>query len=218
MISTKNRKARVEWAKAHTDWTKKEWEDVLWSDESKYMFFGTDGIQWIRCSQGIPFDPKYQIPTMKHGGGNVMVWGCVSRLDMGPLRWIQGIMDKFQYEDSLENTMHPYARNSLGRGFIFQQDNDPKHRSKHIQNWLSRRHVTLLDWPSQYPDLNIIEGVWAELERRLVGRNARNADEKFSQLEEEWKKIPFPFIQTLLDSIPRRCQAVIDAKVFATKY
>ncbi|GBL83546.1 Transposable element Tcb2 transposase [Araneus ventricosus] len=66
--------------------------------------------------------------------------------------------NKFQYEDILENTMSPYARNSLGRGFIFQQDNDLKHRCKHIQNWFSRRHVTLLDWPIQSPDLNIIEG------------------------------------------------------------
>ncbi|GBM11733.1 hypothetical protein AVEN_75677-1 [Araneus ventricosus] len=46
MISTKNRKARVEWAKAHKDWKKKECEDVLLSDESKYFSFGTDGIQW----------------------------------------------------------------------------------------------------------------------------------------------------------------------------
>ncbi|GBN18926.1 Transposable element Tcb1 transposase [Araneus ventricosus] len=151
---------------------------------------------------------------MKHGDGNVMVWECVSRLGMGLLRRIQGIMDKFQYEDILKNTMRPHARNSLGRDFIFQQDNDPKHRSKHIQNRFARRHMTLLEWPSGSPH----EGVWAELERRLVGRNARNADKKFSQLEEEWKKIPLSFIQTLLDSMPRRCQAVIDAKEFPTKY
>ncbi|GBM40317.1 Transposable element Tc1 transposase [Araneus ventricosus] len=136
---------------------------------------------------------------------------------MCPLRRIQGIMEKFQYEDILENTMRQYARNSLGR-FIFQQDNDPKHRSKHIQNWFSRLHVTLLDWPSQSLDLNIIEGLWAELKRRLVGRNAKNADEKFSQIEKEWKKIPLSFIQTFLDSMTRRFQAVIDVKGFATKY
>ncbi|GBN42076.1 Transposable element Tcb1 transposase [Araneus ventricosus] len=165
------------------DWTKKELEDVLWSAESKCMLFGTDGIQWIRRPQGNRFDPKYQIPTMKYRGGNVMVWRCVSRLGMGPLRRIQGIMDKFQCKDILEKTMRPYVRNSLGRDLIFQQDNDPKHRSKCIHNWFSRRRVTLLDWPSQSPDLNIIEGVWTELERRLVGRNARN--ETFPQVEEE---------------------------------
>ncbi|GBO06576.1 Transposable element Tcb2 transposase [Araneus ventricosus] len=80
---------------------------------------------------------------MKHGGGNVMVSRCVSRLGMGPLRRIQGIMDKFQYEDILENTMRPYARNYVGRGFIFQHDNDPKHRSTHIQIWFFCLHVTV---------------------------------------------------------------------------
>ncbi|GBM82488.1 Carnitine O-palmitoyltransferase 1, liver isoform [Araneus ventricosus] len=78
---------------------------------------------------------------------------------MGPLIRIQGSMHKFQYEDTLENRMRPYALNSLGRGFIFQQDNDLKHRYKHIQNLFSRRHITLLDWPSQSPDLNIFERV-----------------------------------------------------------
>ncbi|GBM69564.1 Transposable element Tc1 transposase [Araneus ventricosus] len=155
---------------------------------------------------------------MKHVGGNVLVWGCVSRLGMGPLSRIQGIMDRFQYEGILENTMRPYARNSVGRGFIFQQDNESKHPSKHIRNWFSRRHVTLIGWPSHSPDLKIIERVWTELESRLIGRNARNADEKLSQLEEEWKTIPVSFIQTILDSLPRRCQAVIHAKGFTTKY
>ncbi|GBN09490.1 Transposable element Tc1 transposase [Araneus ventricosus] len=85
-------------------------------------------------SKVIVSTPKCQIPTMKHAGGNVKVWRCVSRLGMDPLRRIQGIMDMFQYEDILENAMRPYACNYLGRGFIFQQDIDPKHRSKHIQN------------------------------------------------------------------------------------
>ncbi|GBL99569.1 Transposable element Tcb1 transposase [Araneus ventricosus] len=157
IISTKNRKVRVDWAKTYKFRTKKEWEDVFWSDESKYMLFRTKGIQWIRRPQGTVFHPKALVFTPRHWflpqvpdsnneeWGNGMVWGCVSRLRMGPHRLIQGITDKFQYEDILENTMRPYARNSLGRGFILQQDNDLKYRSKYIQNWFSRSHVTLLD-------------------------------------------------------------------------
>ncbi|GBN91281.1 Transposable element Tc1 transposase [Araneus ventricosus] len=160
------------------------------------------------------FRPQVPDSDNEAWGGNVMVWGCVSRLGMGRLRRIQGIMDKFQYED-----IHPCVRMHaiLLVMASFSDDNEPKYRFKHIQNWFSRRHVTLLDWPSQSPDRNIIEGVWAELERRLLGRNARNADEKFSKLEEEWKKIPLSVIQTLLDSMPRKCQALIDAKGFPTK-
>jgi len=75
-----------------------------------------------------------------------------------------------------------------------------------------------MEWPSQSPDLNIIEPLWKELQRRLASKRATNAAEKFAQLKEEWKKIPRSTINALIDSMPRRCQAVIDAKGFATKY
>ncbi|GBN01517.1 hypothetical protein AVEN_224617-1 [Araneus ventricosus] len=60
------------------------------------MLFGTDGIQWICHPQGTRFEPKYQIPTMKHGGGNVMV-----RLGLGPLRRIQESWISFSINTSL---------------------------------------------------------------------------------------------------------------------
>ncbi|GBN48348.1 Transposable element Tcb1 transposase [Araneus ventricosus] len=68
MISAENHKARVEWAKAHKDWTNKEWEDVLWSDEIKYMLFGTDGIQWIEAIMIRSTDPS----TFRTGSPAVM--------------------------------------------------------------------------------------------------------------------------------------------------
>lgn len=217
-ISAKNRKARVEWAKAHLHWTPQQWSDVVWSDESKFMLFGTDGITWIRRPEGKRFDPKYQLPTVKHGGGSVMVWGAFSAKGMGPLHRIEGIMDRKVYLNILENVMLPYAKHYVGRGFIYQQDNDPKHRAAEVRDWFRRHRVTLMEWPSQSPDLNIIEHLWEELQRRLVNKRATNTAEKFSQLKEEWKKIPQSTIDALIDSMPRRCQAVIDAKGFATKY
>ncbi len=76
----------MEWAKAYKDWTKKEWEDALWNDESKHIFFVTGGLEWIRHLLGTCFDPKYQIQTMKQESRNIMVWGCASRLSMDPLK------------------------------------------------------------------------------------------------------------------------------------
>uniref|UniRef100_A0A8R1IS35 DDE_3 domain-containing protein n=2 Tax=Caenorhabditis japonica TaxID=281687 RepID=A0A8R1IS35_CAEJA len=125
---------------------------------------------------------------------------------------------RYVYQDILENTMRPWARANLGRSWVFQQDNDPKHTSGHFANWFRRRRVDLLEWPSQSPDLNPIEHMWEELERRLKGVRASNANQKFAQLEAAWKSIPMTVAQTLLDSMPRRCQAVIDAKGYPTKY
>nr|pir hypothetical protein ZK1251.4 - Caenorhabditis elegans [Caenorhabditis elegans] len=217
-ISKKNRMARVAWAKAHLRWGRQEWAKHIWSDESKFNLFGSDGNSWVRRPVGSRYSPKYQCPTVKHGGGSVMVWGCFTSTSMGPLRRIQSIMDRFQYENILETTMRPWALQNVGRGFVFQQDNDPKHTSLHVRSWFQRRRVRLLDWPSQSPDLNPIEHLWEELERRLGGVRASNADAKFNQLENAWKAIPMSVIHKLIDSMPRRCQAVIDANGYATKY
>ena len=122
------------------------------------------------------------------------------------------------YEDILEKTMRPYALRFVGRAFVFQQDNDPKHTSKYIKEWFDRRRVTIIDWLSQSPDLNIIEHLWDTLGLRLVGRYASNVGQNFAQLREEWNKIPRECIDTLIDSMPRRCQAVIDVKGYTTKY
>jgi len=52
---------------------------------------------------------------------------------MGLLHRIDGIMNRKVYIDILENVILPYAKCFLGRGFIYQQDNDPKHRTAEVQ-------------------------------------------------------------------------------------
>ncbi|KAK6011625.1 transposase, partial [Ostertagia ostertagi] len=42
-ISSKNRRARVEFARRHLDWTVADWSRVLFTDESKFNLFGSDG-------------------------------------------------------------------------------------------------------------------------------------------------------------------------------
>uniref|UniRef100_A0A8R1E0H5 DDE_3 domain-containing protein n=1 Tax=Caenorhabditis japonica TaxID=281687 RepID=A0A8R1E0H5_CAEJA len=175
-----------------------------------------DVCKLLDCTDS--YAPQYHCRTVKHGGGSVMVWGCFSDTSMGPLKRIVGTMDRYVYEDILKNTMQPWARTNLGRSWVFQQDNDPKHTSGHVANWFRRRRVDLLEWPSQSPDLNPIEHMWEELERCLNRVRAFNANQKFAQLEAAWKSIPMTVVKTLLDSMPRRCQAVIDAKGSPTKY
>jgi transposase len=81
----------------HVNWTPRDWARVLWSDESKFQRFGSDGRTYVRRRPGEEFNPKCLKPTVKGGGGSVMVWGAFSRNGPGPIHRINGIMDRFVY-------------------------------------------------------------------------------------------------------------------------
>lgn len=73
--------------------------------------------------------------------------GAVSQ----PLRHFNGIMDRHKHPEILD------LLDFLGRGFIYQENNDPKHRSHDVLEWIQRHRITRHDWPNQSPNLNIIE-------------------------------------------------------------
>ena len=49
------------------------------------------------------------MPTVKHGGGSIMVWGCFAGHKIGDLIRVCGIMKKEQYREILENHAVPSA-------------------------------------------------------------------------------------------------------------
>nr|CDJ94887.1 Transposase domain containing protein [Haemonchus contortus] len=127
LISAKNRKARLDWAQAHKSWTVRLWRKVIWNDESKLSLFETDGIKFVRRPVGTRYHPSYQLPTVKGGGGSVMVHGSFCGKGVGPLHLIEGKMDAKMCLNIMETAIWPFVRSIARSGFIFQQVNDPKH-------------------------------------------------------------------------------------------
>ncbi len=106
----------------------------------------------------------------------------------------------------------------MGRGWVFQHDNDPKHTAKATKEWLKKKHIKVLEWPSQSPDLNPIENLWRELKVRVAKGQPRNLNDSERICKEEWDKIPPEMCANLVANYKKRLTSVIVNKGFATKY
>lgn len=63
LVSKKNLKARMQFAKQHLQKPLNFWKNVLWSDESKFCRLGSDGKRYVWRPQNKEFDPKYTVKT-----------------------------------------------------------------------------------------------------------------------------------------------------------
>ena len=73
------------------------WRNVLWSDETKIELFGHNGHRYVWRRKWEACKPKDTIPTVKHGGGSIMLWGCFAAGGTGALHKIDGIITEENY-------------------------------------------------------------------------------------------------------------------------
>jgi len=118
------------------------------------------------------------------------------------------LMDSIQYYDLDQDEV------------IFQQDNDPKHTSKLAKDAVEELNLTVLDWPSQSPDLNPIEHYWGHVARELKRRTGliTNKDQLWDELQTILSETNKDLCRKLIGTMPRRIIDVIKAKGGYTKW
>ena len=219
LLTKKHRRRRLEFARAHRHWSADDWSKVVWSDESCFQLFHNDGLPYVRHTAGEEFQEDCVAPTVKHGGGSIMVWGCMSEVGVGELRLVSGRLNAASYVALLEDALRPSVRSlGLEGEFIFQQDNAPAHMAKTTKRWMSSVKIAVLEWPAQSPDLNPIEHAWDQLGTSLAGRVFHSQGELWEYIQEAWKKLSRVSVANLVASMPRRIEAVIKSRGGCTRY
>jgi transposase len=161
-------------------------------------------------------------PTVKFGGGSVMVWGCISWWGVGPLVVIEGTLNQDRYINLMDEHLLLYLNevDEQCHGVIFQDDNAPCHVAGRPTRWRQAHGIRRLPWPAQSPDLNPIEHLWDHLDRQVRKRTPQptSSAAMAEALQDEWGKIPLSVVRKLISSMPKRIQAVLKAGGLPTPY
>lgn len=127
-------------------------------------------------------------------------------------------MDARYYINILAHNIEESARRmNIADDFIFQQDNDPKYTAA-VTKRFENTSINLLEWPAQSADLNPNENLWSRLDSKVLPSGRKNADIFYQNLQNAWNELSPNYLQKLVESMPRRLQAVIKAKAENSKY
>lgn len=218
VLNNVHRQNRLQWAHEHRVWSQHQWRKVWFSDESRFLLQRADGRARVYRRNNERFARNCIQEVDSFGGGSVMVWAAISHTGRSTLVLINGSLTALRYRDEiLQEHVLPIMQNN---DLIFQHDNARPHTARLTISFLRDNNVSVLPWPSKSPDLNPIEHLWDELDRRVRARQP--APQSLRQLavalQEEWVNIPQEVIRNLILSMGRRCQAVINARGGHTRY
>ena len=170
LLSKRHMTARLEFTKRHLKDSQTMRNKIIWSDETKMELFGLNAKSHVWRKPG-------NIPTVKHGGGSIMLWGCSSAAVKRLVR-IKRKMNEATYREILdENLLQSTQDLRLGRRFTFQHDNNSNHTARTTQECLRDKSLNVLELPSQSPDLNLIEHLWRDFKIAVQQHSPSNLTE-----------------------------------------
>lgn len=196
------------------NFTQKELEKMVFSDESNYQVINRKCKVLVRRLKNEKYSDRMVVPRLQGGGGSIGIWGCISIHGAGLCSLYQGRLNARRYIEILENNLIPSRDLFFGEtsDWQFQQDNAPCHTAKAVSKWFNENQISPLIWPARSPDLNPIENIWAWMDKKLTETRITNLADLEKRLNEIWDSITVDYCRNLFNSIFTRCKLCIKNK------
>lgn len=218
-LSPEHKRRRLTWCRDHENWSQERWQEVLWTDESRFCLDFHDGRIRVHRMAGERYAPCCISEHDRHGGGSVMIWAGIWYGGRTPALVIQGNLNAERYRDEIVlPVVVPITREN---NLIFQDDNAKPHRAAAVRAAIDNSRIHTLPWPSRSPDLSPIEHAWDELGRRVRNgypQPATSLTQLAARLREQWDLIDPNFLNNLCLSMPQRIHCCRVAKGGHTRY
>ncbi|CAG8693877.1 15051_t:CDS:1 [Dentiscutata erythropus] len=135
---------------------------------------------------------------------------------------IEGNINKELYHEILKDELigMMQAWHLTNNDFVFQHDNDLKHMSDIVTDWLDEKGIDVLTWPLYSPNLNPIEHLWDEVNRHLqkLPGNISSKMDLWNKIQKVWNEIDDDYVLKLIDTMSQRIKDVLKAKGGYTKW
>ena len=156
---------------------------------------------------------RHKHPTKVH------VWAGISLKGKTGICVFEGLMKKELYTSILDATLLPHIRTACPDGHKFMQDNDPKHTSKHAQEWMCQNNINWWRTPAESPDTNPIENLWHEL-KEYIRREAKpkTKDELVNGIMAFWNTVHKQKCTKYIHYLRKVLPKVIEMEGAATGY
>ncbi|CAF2994437.1 unnamed protein product [Rotaria sp. Silwood2] len=167
-------KKRLQWAIKRKD---VDWNQIVFTDESSFHMKHMIRRVWKKRGE------KYYVSTIKH-----------------PVK--VHLMCKIYQNGLLPSVKKWFGDNS--NHWTLLEDNDPKHTSKTSKTFKTNNGMQSLPWPSQSPDCNPIENVWALMKLKINQQSPTSINNFIARIKKEWKNLSIEFAEKLVDSMKNR--------------
>ena len=144
VLTPRHRQQRLLWCRRHLNWTRRQWGDVLFTDESKFNVYMADGRQHVWRRRGERFADCCVQQHDRWGDGSVLVWAGVSSATRTQLVILNGPVNAQTYQNQVLNpVVRPFIRQ---HGGLLQQDNARAHTARAIQQYLQTHNINTIAW------------------------------------------------------------------------